>query len=341
MTHPPEVALILQAVRPQSDADTIRQQAAAVQSWERVAVLAQGHGVAPLTVRGLDLAGIAVPPRLHQAAESAGRRALLLAGELARISAALEKDEVPCLAVKGAVESALVYGGPALRSFSDIDLVVCQTNAAAAAAVLQDAGYRLTDGDALADNGALGQAMLQHREHGAVIDLHWRWSLVDEAFALPVEEAMRHPLQVRIAGQTVQTLADKDRLLFLCMHGGRHRWERLSWLCDLAWESAAGRIDENLMLAARQRGVSRALHLGLALAVRLLGVAQPRWLPATLPPTLRPLAGHAMRGLQIVPRPDHAGRLQALLGHMILHDTWHGRLNELRRQWRRHRPEQG
>ena len=64
------------------------------------------------------------------------------------------------------------------------------------------------------------------------------------------------------------------------MHGSRHQWERLSWLCDIAmlidkypdldWESA--------IATAKQWGAMRMLYLGLYLA--------HTWLGATLPASI-------------------------------------------------------
>jgi hypothetical protein len=65
---------------------------------------------------------------------------------------------------------------------------------------------------------------------------------------------------------------------FLCVHGTKHQWKRLSWLCDIAeliraypelrWEQVAAQ--------AARLGIERRLYLGLFLANRLLEAPLPK-----------------------------------------------------------------
>jgi hypothetical protein len=69
-------------------------------------------------------------------------------------------------------------------------------------------------------------------------------------------------------------------LLILCIHGAKHSWERLGWLCDIA-ELIDGdhHLDwDRIMAQARDTDNERILLLGLCLARDLLG--------ATLPPDI-------------------------------------------------------
>ena len=71
----------------------------------------------------------------------------------------------------------------------------------------------------------------------------------------------------------------------LCVHGSKHRWERLAWICDVAeLVNRHPRLDWDRVLedAATLR-IRRMLDLGLRLAGELLGAAIPA-----------PLARHAM-----------------------------------------------
>ena len=86
-----------------------------------------------------------------------------------------------------------------------------------------------------------------------------------------------HALCLPLGGRDVRCLAPGDLLLALCIHGGKHRWERLSWIRDIAallarWpqldlESAVGR--------AKSTGCARILLLGLAVARSSAGVRLP------------------------------------------------------------------
>jgi len=69
----------------------------------------------------------------------------------------------------------------------------------------------------------------------------------------------------------------EDLLLILCVHGAKHRWEQLNWVCDLA---ELIRVHQNLdweglLTRSRTLGCERILLLGLFLAHHLLGALLP------------------------------------------------------------------
>jgi hypothetical protein len=80
-----------------------------------------------------------------------------------------------------------------------------------------------------------------------------------------------------LAGTTVWTFAPEDLLLILCVHGAKHCWGRLEWICSFAeLVGAYEKLDwDQLMVQASTLGSKRMLLLGLVLASDLLGVALP------------------------------------------------------------------
>jgi hypothetical protein len=61
------------------------------------------------------------------------------------------------------------------------------------------------------------------------------------------------------------------------VHGAKHRWERLGWLCDVAEivRSPKGLNWDQAIESAARVGAERILLLGLSLANELLGAAPP------------------------------------------------------------------
>ena len=126
------------------------------------------------------------------------------------------------------------------------------------------------------------------------------------------------------APSRVRALAPEDLLLILCVHGAKHLWERLIWLCDLA-ELVDKTPDlnwERVLELARARGVQRMTALGLTLARDVLGTPLPRaleqWL-STQPEALR-LAAQLRRKLLVSP-PPNAPQPGALAGHALADDA--------------------
>ena len=89
---------------------------------------------------------------------------------------------------------------------------------------------------------------------------------------------------VDLAGTTLPSLAPEDLLLVLCMHGSKHLWMRLEWICSVAElvrtcpEMDWGRVMEQ----AHELGGERMLFVGLLLARDRLGIALPEEVRANI-----------------------------------------------------------
>jgi hypothetical protein len=80
-----------------------------------------------------------------------------------------------------------------------------------------------------------------------------------------------------LGGYEVLTFSAEDGLPILCIHGSKDFWERLSWIADISeliqaypeldWDAALRR--------ARSLHAERMLHVGLALANRVLSAPLP------------------------------------------------------------------
>jgi hypothetical protein len=69
----------------------------------------------------------------------------------------------------------------------------------------------------------------------------------------------------------------EDTLLVLCVHGGKHLWERLGWTCDVArWIRSHPDLRWDLVRSlARQATCERLVGIGLNLAARLAAAPIP------------------------------------------------------------------
>ena len=106
---------------------------------------------------------------------------------------------------------------------------------------------------------------------------------------------------VSLAGATVTALSPEDLLLFLCVHGSKHGWRCLQWLCDVAQlVRSHATMDWGLVMEQTKTfGCQRALFLCLFLAEDILGTPIPHEIKQKTqhdPLTVR-LAGQVTRRL--------------------------------------------
>ena len=65
------------------------------------------------------------------------------------------------------------------------------------------------------------------------VELHWDIMPEDFPFHSDLKGIWKRCGSLSFGGANVTTLSPEDLLLFLCVHGSRHLWLRLQWLCDV------------------------------------------------------------------------------------------------------------
>jgi hypothetical protein len=277
--------------------------------WEHLFRLARRHALLPLLSSGLEsYAHDICPPefraRLRGNFREGAARGTLLAGELLRVARLFESEGVPLLAYKGPALAVQAYGRLSLRRFVDLDVVVRREDVARAGVLLRTLGFEKPAG-----LGASQERFLLRRQHNLAytrdvarltVELHWE--LAPAPFAsVPVDdETWGRAASVRLLGGEVKTLAPEDLLLALSVHGTKHLWGRLAWVCDVAAlvNSQADLDWPAVVRRARRSRVERMLYLALRLARGLLGATLPEdLLAATREPSTVSLASEVARAL--------------------------------------------
>ncbi len=208
-------------------------------------------------------------------------RNLRLTGELLKITRAFEAHGIPVVPFKGPTLAALAYESLGLREFADLDILVHKQDVSRARELLASMGYRRQDRVAGAREAAFLKTRREYvfaREGGVVVELHWALTPRILAFRLKPEDLWDRVEKITLGRDAVLTLSTEDTLLFLCVHGSKHFWYRLAWICDVAELLRARETIDwgQLTERARQMGAQRTLFLGLLLANELLGATLPR-----------------------------------------------------------------
>ena len=265
--------------------------------WSALVRLASAHAVTPMLYAALREVSMpdAIAAELRSGYESSVQRSLAQSGELARLSALLEKHGIPVITVKGPLLSRYLYNNLSARSSSDIDLLARPEDVLRIRDVLVPRQYRVAN--TLHWNS--DSAYLRSRENeisfaspsGVSIDVHWR--LLPRYFASPFDDldVWRSVRTAMLAGRQIRTLAPEHVLLLICSHSAKHAFERLGWICDIArFLTVTPDLDWPAVIAqaARTRTL-RQVSLGVRLAADVLGAPLPAGLPED--PAVARLAG--------------------------------------------------
>lgn len=306
--------------------------------WEALPRLVEFHRVGPLLERALLADGAPAIPEPVKAKMTASVRAnsnrnLFLTGELVRLLKQLQSQNVTAIPFKGPLLSLWLYHDPALRHYSDLDILVRQQDVPIARAVIHALGYKPSEAHSYHDSFRLERGSLTFR-----LELHWHLMIQPDVFpfAPDFEQVWGRCAPLSFADQTTLALAPEDLLLFLCAHGSRHLWFRLQWICDVTQLlQRTPQLDwDSLFDRARWAGGLRMLSFGLLLAHDLLG--------APLPPAIERRLRHTAAINRLVRQVEHqffSGPLTILkpwkeiFFPLLLIDRLSDRLTYLPRLW--------
>lgn len=252
--------------------------------WSRLAKVAGQHKMLPLAWWHLRAERTELPRATAIALEGAFVTnmgyMLRLSAELLQLNELFASHGVTMVPYKGPALGAQVYGNLALRQAGDLDLVVRRADVSRARALLLARGYQPRH--ALSRGGAEFMSRSRYGQEfdhpqGISVELHWAFTNGDVALSLALEDLAPRLGTVQIGGGSVAAFGVDDLLLLLCVHGCKHRWDCLEWICGVAEVIRSGsEIDwETLVARAGALGVRRMLLLGVLLARELLDAPVP------------------------------------------------------------------
>jgi len=254
--------------------------------WAYLLRMAERHGLIPLLYWNLsatapELVPFPIRERIHTLFLVNAARNLRLTGKLLRVLNLLEANGILAIPFKGPVLASSLYGNLAFRTFSDLDILVLKRDMVKSRDVLISSGFQwkpqlspIQKADYKEDYGCLtftdknGRDWIEIDGWLSSRELPWNFQLAYFAQRLT---------RVSLEGKMVPAFSPEDLLLILCLHGAKHYWSRLSWLCDIAeLIRVYQRLDWGKVLTeADVRGGKRMLLLGLWLAHKLLEADLP------------------------------------------------------------------
>ncbi|MCP6759817.1 MAG: nucleotidyltransferase family protein [Fischerella sp. CENA71] len=287
----PEMQLLLCCASTQIDVAKTEQIKSLIQQadldWQKISSSAWKHGLMPLLYTNLNaIAPDTIPKdvlnQLRNLFYTNAQRSLMLTGELVQLLRLLQENGISAVPYKGPVLANLLYGNIGLRQFCDLDILVQQQDVLKFKTLLMSRGYRpkvqLTEAEEinyLKDKSKHTYNFINDSK-GIMVEIHWRIT-PRYTSAIEVKYVWENLHSSSLGGMKIYTFSLEDWLLLLSNHASRHRWEKLSWLTDIAELLRQNpEIDwEKVMQKANDFDCRRMLFLGLFLTHQLIGINLP------------------------------------------------------------------
>lgn len=257
----------------------LRKLAATDVDWEYLFLLARRHAVVPLFYLQLERHASDLVPqeslrKLKQHYLENSARNTVLTAELCRLIELFADAGIEAISYKGPALAMFAYDNLALRRFVDLDVIVKKSDVLKAREILLAEGYTPSKSLSLSQQEVLLRT--QHNmqfsrdNHRLIVELHWEVAPHLFASSVSADELRKNLVTIDINGTQVKTLAADDLLFSLCVHGSRHLWERLSWICDVAELTTRHSFSWSTLLErAANADAERMFLLGLFLAEKL------------------------------------------------------------------------
>jgi len=211
-------------------------------TWHSLLSLATNHRLFPLLYWNLySVFPELVPaPELHKLREYFRVNSLrneFLVKELVKLLHLFKTQEILALQFKEPVLASIAYGNLSLRSFEDLDILIQKWDLDRGYQVLGSQDYKRKSES---DNGQeSGPGHSKYHTfvggNGLVnVDLQWIIPGPHFSFSLDHHQWWERLQVVSVNGSMVPSFPPEELLLILCIHGSKHLWERLIWICDVA-----------------------------------------------------------------------------------------------------------
>jgi hypothetical protein len=204
---------------------------------------------------------------------------MLLTSELINIMKIFEENDIKAIAFKGPTLAQLAYGDITLRQYVDLDILVDEKDLYNSAVILKsiniepDLSLEFLKNDTLIKVGS--DFNLFNKYTNIHLELHWNLfrKLLNEKRK---DFISSHQLSVDINGKKIYTLDYNYLLIYLCVHGSKHLWERIEWIMDLNKLISKGSFNWDFIIdTSKELKVYNMFLLGISLTDELFNTEIP------------------------------------------------------------------
>ncbi len=281
-----EFQLLLACSTLPADEILVRSLAAQVQDWEKFLRYAESHELTSLVGHTLMSDSTCSLPSaaseyLVRNSREAAQQNLLLTAEVLRIVRALLAQNIRAIPYKGPILASSAYGNLAIRDSCDLDLLLPEKDVRRALRIMPELGYRaeysLTPVQEARYLHGTCEYNFVHESNRTQVEIHWQVVPARLGLAFDFDRLWSRARFLAIGSFQLRVLSPEDALLVLSVHGFKHLWSCLKWVCDIANLLASPEeLDWTYIVnEASRMGAMRVLLVALSLANQMCQARAP------------------------------------------------------------------
>lgn len=205
-----------------------------------------------------------------------------MTSELIKVLKILEENNIEAISFKGPVLSQLAYGDVVSRQYCDLDILVKEENLIDLARTLNLLDYEISIESKFLENKKLieiGSDFSIFSKNNIHFEVHWNLfrKLINND--LNKYKIWNDKKKISLNNVDVNTLEINNYLLYLCIHGSKHLWERIEWVNDIERLLSNYEIDwEYILNKSKILKNRRMFLLGILISCNMYSIKIPSFI---------------------------------------------------------------
>ena len=201
--------------------------------------MAYVHGVFPLIYHTLKLHVEIIPVEVLKTMKLHNmdivKKNMLMTAELIKVMKLLEENNIDAIAFKGPTLSQMAYEDITLRQYVDLDILIKKDDIYKVYDLLKNTHKRSLNLTKSQESTWFKYAhdLGLTSKNGIHIEFHWRMLDSDHPINLKDINFFGSKSSHTINNYNITTISNEEFLIYLCVHGSKHMFERIEWIVDI------------------------------------------------------------------------------------------------------------
>jgi len=234
-----EILLIIECSKEEPSYIYIKKYINQIKNWNNFIFLVKSHGVLPLvynslkSCENLDLPSF-VMNKLKELYFIIAKENMMLSSELIKVTKAFDFMDIDYISFKGPTLSKLSYGNIIQRQYCDLDILIKYKDIKSVINLLKEFEYE-------SEYSNLNEINLKYikvisfynKKLGTEIEIHCE--LISSTYAINLDSIDFFNLtnNIKIYNNNIKSFNKEFLFIYLCIHGSKHIYERISWITDI------------------------------------------------------------------------------------------------------------
>lgn len=247
--------------------------------------LSYAHGVFPLVYHTLKTHTELIPEDILSIMkfENMGiaKKNMLMTAELIKVMKLLEENNIEAIAFKGPTLSQMAYGDIALRQYVDLDILIKKESFDITLKLFSKKNYHTKYNYTRAYTKVkdiIPDHMFINKKTNIITEIHNKLFSYNFPIKINNNDFFKNVMYIELGSNQLKTFHPEYLLFYLCLHGTKHLYSRISWILDIdkLIKDKKYDFDWNLFQSLVEKSNSKTMvYIGLYLAKNLFDTEIP------------------------------------------------------------------